>query len=237
MSKWLAILLTIGWSLPAVAQNVIEAQDGAIVKVALEQPNLVEAKNGRITAFVFTEGKFTETIDPESGVLYLRPLEAGAHSGFIEVQAADGISQRFNLVLVPDDAINAQRIVLSYPDKAALALPVQSVPQASEHVATIKKLLKDMFGGKTDLLLPAEAEIFVIGKSLEMTKLAKFDRGTMTAETFSLRNYGSSGVDINEALLHIRDDIVAVVAEASTLAPGAKKTIYLVRARGSAPKK
>ena len=237
MSKCLLMLLVVAFSCQlAAAQSLVSVQDGAVVKVALQQPNLVEASNGKVTAFVFTEGKFTETIDPESGVLYLRPLEAGAHSGFIEIKTDSGHSQRFNLVLAPDENISAQRIVLQYREAETVRPAAAQLhqPLATQHVRQIKKLLREMFKGKAEALLSVKPERMLIGEGLELTKYAALESGAMIGEMLSLRNFSNSTVEVNEAMLHVQDDIVAIVAENQSLAAGAKETIYLVRARYTA---
>lgn len=221
---WLAVVAV------AQAERVIDAQDGAVVRVAANEPNLVEAQLGRVTAFVFTDGMFEESIDTEAGVVYFTPLEEGPRSGFVEVIDLEGQRQRYSLTLVPDPGLHAQRIILKGdPGPVVQVIETVHVPQATPHVAAVKELLRRMLLEAVVPSVPAaEAQRLLMG-DLVLTHLASYPGDGLVGELHRLGNEGTEVRYFDEARLHAADEIVAVTTPLLALEPGSSTEVYLVR--------
>lgn len=217
--------------------RLVEARDGAVIRVSASEPNLIEAGHGRITAFVFAEGKFVQTVDADSGVVYFRPLEEGPRSGFVEVEAGAGQRRRFGLVMIPDPNWPAQRIVLQ--DRAAgleaseraAEPPETHVPAAADHVASVKSMMRALLDGR-GVELDGSRERTVVG-SLLLERQATRTAGGLVGELHRMSNTGGEPLLIDEAGLHLGDDVIAVALASRRLRPGAASEAYLVRQAAS----
>ena len=195
-------MLAVGSASGAQVPHLVQAQDGAVIRVSAAEPNLVEAESGRITAFVFTQGKFIETIDEAAGVVYFRPLAEGPRSGFVEVTDAAGNRSRFALVLIPEPTWPAQRIVLQDSEvRRSEGSELGMVPAlpAADHVAAIKALMRTMLtAGTGSALQPVAPTQLEIGPWV-LTRLASMRQGGLLGEMLRLENQGGVAMVIDEA--------------------------------------
>lgn len=223
------VLVSLGLSNLSWAQRVVEVSDGAVVRVSATEPNLVEAANGRISAFVFAEGKFTETIDTQAGVVYFHPLADGPRSGFVEVIDAHGERERYSLILVPDEQWPAQRIVLKAADKEPPPAQILHQPTSTSHVAAVKHILRQMLLGEARARQISETPVRTQLGELTLTRLATYPSNGLRGELHRLENTSTNLVVINEQQLHFANDVIAVVTPLRELKGQAATEVYLVR--------
>ena len=208
--------------------RVIETFDGSVVKVSADEPNLIEAKHGRISSFVFSEGKFSETIDEQSGVVYFLPLEEGPRSGFVEVVDDDNNRQRFNLILVPEKNQTSQRIVLLSKDEQEEPIQVNPVPVTSEHIATLKQFIRAMLQGSITSQPIVEVVSYQVDK-LRITPITVYERNGLQGQLVNIKNTDSNDAQVQEHQLHIANDLVAIVVPKRNLGPQQSVIAYFVR--------
>lgn len=233
MKKYLRLLVLLSMVLgtaSASAARIVVAHDGAVVRVSATEPNLVEAQNGRVAAFVFTEGKFTETIDVEAGVVYFRPLEEGPHSGFVEVIDENGERVRYSLIVVPDPDWPAQRIVLQGPPAATRPPALHHTPTTAGHVAAVKQLLRGMLAGTAPSNPPLDGETRAEIGVLLLTRLALYPSGGLVGELHRVQNTSTELAIVDEQSLHVTDDVLAVMVPVRELKPRAVTEVFVVRA-------
>ncbi len=223
----MAALLALAAAAAHAGGQAVEAEDGAVVRVSASEPNLVEAREGRVSAFVFTEGSMTETIDGDAGVVYFRPLGEGPASGFVEVTAGDGTRTRFSLIVVPDPDWPAQRILLGAAPESFADAPPERPALPAGHVAGIKEVVRDLAtGGKP----PAAAGggRTLLG-SLAVTWSVAVRRGGLVGELAVIENTGDVEVAVEEAMLRLDPGVLAVSLSETSVAPGQRAEAYVVR--------
>lgn len=220
-------LLALAASAAHAGGQAVEAEDGSVVRVSAAEPNLVEAREGRVSAFVFTEGSMTETIDGEAGVVYFRPLGEGPTSGFVEVTDEGGMRTRFSLIVVPDPDRPAQRILLGAAPVRPEAGPEARPALPSGHVAGIKEVVRDLAAGGHP---PAAAGggRTLLG-SLAVTRFVAVRRGGLVGELLQIENNGEAEVEVEEAMLRLDPGVVAVSLGETSVAPGQRAEAYIVR--------
>lgn len=222
----LAILLLLP-PLRAAAAGGLDAvavEDGAVIRVAADEPNLLEASEGRVAAFVFAEGAFTQTIDAEAGVVYFRPLRPEPRSGFVEVAYADGGRRRFALVIVPDPDQAARRVVLAGPAAPAVAAP----PAAAGHVAALKEFLRE-FAAREEGLVPLAGAAELAAGEIVLVPRGGLRRGGFAGERYRLLNHGAAPYELDEDDVVHGAGVLAVAAAAAAVPANGATWVYVVR--------
>ena len=214
----------------ALEVKVVE-RDGTVVQVSASEPNLIEAAGGRITSFVFSEGMFTQTIDTEAGVVYFRPLQEGPRAGFVEMQDEAGERHRFTLVLVPQDQIEARRIVLDALQPTSGEIPADFVLASQSHVAKIKELLRLMLAAPERGATTIASEPKVVG-GVSLLKLRVWHSSGMVGERYRLVNNTEDDYQVVEANMRFEEPVLAVAAAASVVPAGEATDVFVVMRAG-----
>ena len=232
MSALISALAMVALAGPDVAglERTVEAHDGAVVRVSATEPNLVEAGEGRVSAFVFTEGAVTETIDSEAGVVYFRPLVQEPLSGFVETESEGGARTRYSLIIVADEDLPAQRIVLGAVESSSKEVPLASYePTAGAHVTRIKDLVREL-ASDTSLGLASAGVVVQDFGGMVLTKAASVRRGSLVGELLYVENRGDEPRRVEETLLNAGPGVLAVAVLSETVGPGQAVEAYLIRA-------
>ena len=211
----------------ALEVKVME-RDGEVIQISSSEPNLIEAAEGRITSFVFSDGMFTQTIDPDAGVVYFRPLQQGPRAGFVEMLDDEGRRHRFALVLVPQDQIEARRIVLEPGQPERKGLPSAYPLVSQSHVEKVKEFLRKMLEAPEQGSAILEADPQRIGAVL-LRRLRVWHGAGLIGERFRLVNSTSNDYQVNEASIQLGEGVVAVAAAQSVVAAGASTDIFMIR--------
>lgn len=154
--RFLLFIISLVFS-ASYADYLITSQSGTVIKVSATEPNLLEAQNGKINTFVFSDGVIEHNSDHEAGVIYFRPLQEGPRSGFIEVKYKDK-SERISLVLVADDTLQSQRIIiadLSSTKEQDEESSVSRVEGDTQRNKTIKNILRGLVSDQGEIKLSA----------------------------------------------------------------------------------
>lgn len=219
------------------AQQLKLAQDGEVVRVSADEPNLIEAEQGRITAFVFAEDAFEETSDHEAGVVYFLPREAAPRSGFVEVEDDSGQRSRFSLVLVPVQGWPSQRVVLASGGIRASSQSDGMMQQdgglpVTRRVSAVKGIMRELVRAAHDFDNAAavrDSASRTLPGDLRLTVLAKKVDGALHGQVALLENLSARQAVISERMLLIDKEVVAVAVTRQTLAVGEAQIVYMVR--------
>ena len=209
------------------------AVDGSVVRVSADEPNLLEAQDARISAFVFAEDAFQASSDSEAGVVYFQPLQEGARSGFVETVDESGQRRRISLVLVAQRDFPAQRLLVvpaaAGPDEASAPARPEEAGLDLPRNRQIKALLRQLANAGSDPdSLPAGPPRPLAG-GIEMTVIASAAAGGWQLQTALLANRGRTAWALRPADLARRDRrIVAVASDTASIAAGGSATVYLV---------
>ncbi|MBF2735042.1 MAG: type-F conjugative transfer system secretin TraK [Betaproteobacteria bacterium AqS2] len=222
----LFLLLPLLAAAAAADLDAVVAADGAVVRVAADEPNLLEAAEGRVAAFVFAEGAFTQTIDAEAGVVYFRPLREQPRSGFVEVAYADGGRRRFALVIVPDPDQAARRVVLAAP---AATAPAFAPAVSTGHVAALKEFLREFAALDPADLVPAADAAELAAGDIVLVPRGVLRRGGFVGERYRLLNHGATPYLIDEDDLVHGAGVLAVAAAEQAVPPQGATWVHVVR--------
>ena len=207
-------------------KEIVDATDGAVIKISSKQPNLIEAMYGKIAAFVFSEGMFTQTIDDEAGVVYFRPINEGPRSGFVEVIDKNNNRQRYSLILVPDDMQEAQRIVIN-DNPVVTTANTSTIVKRNDYLQEIKSLMRLMIDDQQQTRKVNE-ETILIG-NISLSKTAYWEQNNLAGEEYKLKNNHHQEFIINEANFLFNKNILAIAAVKNTLASFETTNLYIVK--------
>lgn len=219
----LSLLLLPPRAAAGAALETVAAVDGAVVRVAADAPNLLEAAAGRIAAFVFAEGQFTHTIDADAGVVYFRPLGFEPRSGFVEIAAADGERRRVALTIVPDAEQVAKRIVLGSP----VATPA-GLPASAGHVAALKSFLRELLARQGSMAPPPVPAMLTVGEMVLRSR-GDWSQHGFVGEIYQLSNEGVVSYELREHELAHGAGVLAIAAQDATVPPQGSTWLYIIR--------
>lgn len=215
-------LLLLPRAAAGAALETVAVVDGAVVRVAADAPNLLEAAAGRIAAFVFAEGQFTHTIDADAGVVYFRPLGSAPRSGFVEIAADGGERRRVALTIVPDADQEAKRIVLGSPATPA------GLPASADHVAALKSFLRDLLARQGSMTPPPAPAVLTVGE-LVLSRRGSWNHHGLVGEIYQLSNEGAVAYVLREHELAHGAGVLAVAAQDATVPPQGSTWVYIIR--------
>ncbi len=226
----LALLAAAG-GIACAAENLVEARDGTVVRVSATEPNLIEASEGRITAFVFADDAFDASSDPESGVVYFRPLQDGPRSGFVEYETAAGERKRVSLVLVAQSGEIAQRIVVQAEGFQQVQPAEQApVPVALPRNQSLKRLLRQLADSSLAVSAVPEQVALELAGGVELNIVASTFDGGWEAQIGRIENRADAPAAVSfAAIAMLVGRTVAVASEVDSLAARESATVYLVR--------
>lgn len=228
MRRLLLLLFLLPRAATGAALETVAVVDGAVVRVAADAPNLLEAASGRIAAFVFAEGQFTHTIDADAGVVYFRPLGSAPRSGFVEIAAADGERRRVALTIVPDADQEAKRIVLGSPAATPAGLPA-----SAGHVAALKSFLRELLARQGSMAPPPVPAVLTVGEMVLRSR-GDWSRHGFVGEIYRLSNEGVVPYELREHELAHGAGVLAVAAQDATVPPQGWTWVYIIREEAAA---
>ena len=236
MKAALLLLLLLGLRAAAAEAGAV-VTDGSVVRVSADEPNLIEAADGKVSAFVFAQDAFEASSDAEAGVVYFQPRQEGARSGFVETIDGQGKRRRISLVLVAQRDFPAQRVRIapaggradSNPDAPARPPANLDLPRNRR----IKIMLRELAGAAAgrDFAPAPVGPPRMLGDGIEMTMVALQPAGDWQLQTALLANPGAEAVGLRPAeLMSGNRRIVAVASDVDSIAGGGRATVYLVLA-------
>ncbi|MCY4324729.1 MAG: type-F conjugative transfer system secretin TraK [Betaproteobacteria bacterium] len=232
LSSWLLLLLAT--SLAAAGTDPV-VSDGSVVRVSADEPNLIEAADGRVSAFVFADDAFEASSDSESGVVYFQPLLEGARSGFVETIDEQDRRRRISLVLVAQRDFPAQRIVIGAAADSSMAdaqspLPTNRALPRNRQIKIMLRQLASTAPG-ADLVSFPVGPPRMLADGIEMTVIAASSVDGWQLQTALLVNPGAQAAVLRPADLAGRDRrVIAVASDVDAIAAGDSAIVYLVLA-------
>jgi conjugal transfer pilus assembly protein TraK len=216
---------------PALAQQVVEARDGATVlaRVSRQEVTRIAFERSRVRRVTGNANEFVLEKDDERGQVFIRPADPQSTKPINLFVSSD--RGTVSLLLQPVD-VPGDSIVIREPRATADAPP--RLEASSRHVRTLKNLLVAL----ADDSLPEDMEVREPGRDIALwsgTRLT-LERvllgAHVVAEKYRLANTGAAALTLHEPDLHKRG-VMAVSVERVSLQPGEATPVFVIRERRS----
>jgi conjugal transfer pilus assembly protein TraK len=216
---------------PALAQQVVEARDGATVlaRVSRQEVTHIAFERSRVRRVTGNANEFVLEKDDERGQVFIRPADPQSTKPINLFVSSD--RGTVSLLLQPVD-VPGDSIVIREPRATGDAPP--RLEASSRHVRTLKNLLVAL----ADDSLPEDMEVREPGRDIALwsgTRLT-LERvllgAHVVAEKYRLANTGAAALTLHEPDLHKRG-VMAVSVERASLQPGEVTPVFVIRERRS----
>ena len=214
---------------PALAQQVVEARDGATVlaRVSRQEVTRIAFERSRVRRVTGNANEFVLEKDDERGQVFIRPADPLSTKPINLFVSSD--RGTVSLLLQPVD-VPGDSIVIREP-RAAGDAPLR-LEASSRHVRTLKNLLVAL----ADDSLTEDMEVREPGRQLALwpgvrLTLQREWLGTgLVGEKYQLANIGTKDVNLVERDLY-KPGVMAVSLEHASLRPGEATNLFVIRER------
>lgn len=228
--RWTALLVLL-WTHSAVAVQLLEVRDGAIVSAHISgsEPNRLAIRGGRVHKVRGADGKVVLKSDNDAGEVYLKPTDEWRHRPFSLI-VKDEEGAFYTLVLTPKD-IPSEIITLVKPERA----PVidRNTATAWEMEQPYERTLLELVRHMARADVPDGYARVELDREIKLWQEARLVVKTLyvgerlSGEVYELTNVDSKAMRLEEREFY-REHVLAVSIERHALAPGARTKIYLV---------
>lgn len=228
--RW-TVLLVLLWTHSAVAVQLLEVRDGAVVSARISgiEPNRLLIRDGRVHKVWGAEGKTELKPDKETGQVYLQPAGEWRHRPF-SLFVKDEEGAVYTLVLTPTD-MPSETVTLIRPQRAPVVDREKAVTWETEqpYEKTLLDLVRNMSRGTLPngyVRVEIDREI-KLWREARLVVQARYLGGNIGGEIYELTNVDHKAIRLDEREFY-RKHVLAVSIDRHALAPGASTKIYLV---------
>lgn len=224
-------LLAILWTSNAVAGQLLEVRDGAVVSVRISgnEPNRLVVRDGRVHKVWGADGKVVLKPDADSGQIYLQPTDAWRNRPF-SLFVRDEAGGVYTLVLTPTD-MPAETVTLVRPermrgvDRRKAAAWETEKPYESALLEIIKHMaLNSLPDGYSQTEVNREIKLW---QEAKLVLLGRYTGAKLEGEIYELTNVDNKKIRLDEREFY-RTGVLAISIDRHELAPGEHTRIYLV---------
>ena len=246
MKKWfiqnfrmlIALLCSLGLSLPAMAIQYVDANEGSPKNVEISNKELtrISIEGGRIARMQFTDDEIDYKKDDALGEIYITPMVKKPISAFVIAESGKNYLLVLKPTNKPADSIMIREGLVR--DQAAMQAAQfakerkNAIARNSEaYMSAVKKFIYGMATGDLgdDISKSISGEQVPLWNESLLIRTARYTTPDLYGQSFTLSNVSSSPMVLEEQEFY-KKNVIAVAIRQLVLQPGEQTELFVVSA-------